>query len=296
MHALLDGILPFVAVAEQGSFRGAAASLGLTPAAVSKAVARLEERVGARLLLRSTRRVALSPEGALFLRHCQEAVAQVKAGRHKLQAAGALAQGEVVLSLSFLLGSAVAQHLVAWCERYPALRLRLRFEDRFSRPIAEGVDVALRMGALEDSGLVARRLAELRRVTVAAPSYLARHGRPGHPEELRQHACLFFRNTEGRLVDWRFEGFTLSGEEAALESNWGGALVEAAVAGAGLCQAFEQVLARELRQGLLVEVLEEDAAPGLPLHALYLESQRQNPRVRALVDFLVEIFQAVEAR
>ncbi len=290
MHNLFDGVLPFVAVAEEGNFRGAAAKLGLTPAAVSKSIARLEERVGLQLVRRTTRRVALSEEGERFLIRCQAAVAQVRAGQHELLATGREAKGDVSVALSFVLGPAVARHLQGLRALHPELRVRLRFEDRLSHHIEDGVDVALRIGATEDSSLISRRLAETRWSTVASPHYLARAGWPDRPEDLAKHDCLLFQRPDGRLVDWQFQGGTTPRLKPTLTADFGDALVQAAIGGLGVCQAFSLMTREAVQNGALVELLPEFAADGPSIFALCLPGQQENPRVRAILDFLPVLF------
>lgn len=198
------GIVPFVYTARDRSFRRAAERLGITPAAVSKAIQRLEEEIGVQLFHRTTRRVSLSPEGEIFLARCQEAMAQVHAGRELIAMAQRDPVGELTVSLPFILGRALVARLPRFLGRYPALELHLRLSDRLSRLVEEGVDVAIRMGELDDSSLVARRVMRTRWATVAAPAYLAQHGTPARPRDLAGHNCIKFRSPRGVEVEWSF--------------------------------------------------------------------------------------------
>ena len=286
----LSGIPAFVAVAERRSFRAAATALGVTPTAVSKAVARLEGRLGARLLHRSSRHVALTPEGERYLRHCRAALDRLAAGEDELTRAAQVAQGPVALSTSSVLGRAVVRALPRLFARYPRIALSISFSDRAVRLDAEDVDVAIRIGPLADSALVRRRLRTPRWVTVASPAYLARAGEPASVEALAGHACVAFTRPRGGVAPWQFAGGRSLAPPAALRLDRGELIVDAATAGLGIAQAFDFLVEEPLRAGALVEVLAEHAAPGPPMHALTSPGRQAVPRVRALLDFAEELF------
>ena len=292
MTDLFDGLVHFVHAAEERSFRRAAERLGVTPAAVSKAVLRLEEKIGARLLERTTRQVRLTDEGALYLARCREAIAQVEAGRDAIGRAQRVPRGPLTVSLPFVLGRALVRRLPRFTALYPGVELHLRLGDRRIRLVEEEVDVAIRVGDVQDESLVARRLMSTRWVTVGAPAYLARHVAPQHPGELAAHACLRFRLPRGKAVPWHFAG--PAGAPLAvdvrgpMETDQGELLVEGALAGLGLAQVFDFMLTDHLRSGRLLEVLADHAAAGPAIHAVYLPSQRSNRKIRAFVDFLAE--------
>lgn len=293
MLHLFDGIVPFVYAARARSFRAAADQLGVTPAAVSKAVKRLEAQLGAQLLHRTTRRVNLSEEGAQFLARCEDAIAHVQAGRDGVAAALRAPRGDLVVSLSYVLGRPLVDALPRFLARYPALRVELRLTDRRSRLVDERIDVALRVGPLSDSTLVARRVLEPRWVTVAAPDYLARQGTPTAPQQLVEHDCIRFRSPRGKAVPWTFlddpagqpRSFDVPGR---VDLDQGELIVAAAAAGAGVAQVFDFMAAPLLRDGRLLEVLGDRAAPGPPVSALVLAGRRRAPKVRAFLDFVTE--------
>ena len=296
MKDLFAGIVPFVYTAQERSFRRAAERLGITPAAVSKAIHRLEDEIGVQLLNRTTRRVGLSPEGELFLARCQEAMAQVRAGRERLSMAQRDPQGELWVSLPFILGRVMVARLPRFLGRYPALKVHLHLTDRYSRLVDENIDVAIRVGESDDSTLVGRSLMQTRWVTVAAPAYLARHGTPRRPRDLERHNCVKFRSPRGVEVEWTFaaDGAAGASPEAAriktagnLDMDQGELLLEAAAAGVGICQALDFMVEDAIRAGRLVEVLHDFAAEGPRIHALCLPGQRTSPRIRAFLDFLV---------
>jgi LysR family transcriptional regulator for bpeEF and oprC len=285
------GVVAFVHTARERSFRRAAERLGVTPAAISKAIQRLEEELGVQLFHRTTRRVSLSPEGEIFLARCQEAVAQVHAGRELIAMARRDPAGELTVSLPFILGRMLVTRLPRFLGRYPALRLHLRLSDRLSRLVEDGVDVAIRMGELDDSALVARRLLHTRWATVASPAYLARHGTPARIRDLAGHNCIKFRSPRGTAVEWSFadtHGAEKVRTSGNLDLDQGELLLEAAASGLGICQALHFMIEDYVRAGKLVEILHEHAAAGPPIHALCLPGQRSSPRVRAFIDFLVD--------
>lgn len=293
MADLFDGIVPFVHAARARNFRVAAEQLGVTPAAISKAIKRLEAELGATLLHRTTRTVSLSAEGARFLARCEDAIAHVQAGRDQLAAAQTVPRGELTVSLSYVLGPTLMARLPRFVARYPELVLDLRVTDRRVRLVEDRVDVALRVGTLPDSSMVARKLLQPRWVTVAAPGYLARQGTPTTPEALREHACLRFRSPRGKAVPWTFldaPGGTPCTLEVPgrVDVDQGELIVTAAEAGVGVAQVFDFMAAEPLREGRLVEVLRERAAPGPPVHALVLRGQQGTPKVRAFLDFVSE--------
>jgi DNA-binding transcriptional LysR family regulator len=289
------GVLAFCRVAEEQSFSKAAVRLGLTPAAVSKAVSRLERELGVRLLNRTTRRVALSSEGALYFAHCREALAELQAGRDVLAMAQRSASGELRVSLPFVLGRFVVSRLPRFLLRYPGLHVALHLTDRYVRLVDDAVDVAIRVGELSDSSLVARKLTETHWATLASPAYLARRGTPQSPEDLAKHNCLKFRSPRGRPVEYSFRTqgsskprvLAVSGN---FEADQGELVLEAALAGAGVCQVFSYMAKAALRRGRLVELLRDHSVAGPPVHALYLPQQRRSAKLRAFNDFLREIF------
>lgn len=296
MRDVFTGIAHFVAAAEAGGFTAAATRLDLTPAAVSKAVRQLEAELGVRLFDRTTRRVRLSDEGRRFYARCREAVTAVRAGRDAMAVSRQAPRGEVVVSLSPVLGEALIEALAPLQTRCPDLRVELRFGDHFARLVDEGVDVAVRIGHLDDSSLIARRLCGTRVMTVGAPSYLERRGSPVSLDDLTDHDLIGFRGPDGGVIPWRFSGDgPESGErrvspQPRLVVDQGLLAVRAAVAGRGLCQGFGRMVAADLAARRLVRVLPDRALDGPPVHALCLPGRQRLPRVRAVIDWLVEAF------
>lgn len=292
---LFAGILPFVHVAEERSFRRAAQRLGVTTAAVSKAVLKLEAELGVPLLVRTSRSVTPTPEGEAFLLECREAVRAVGAARERAKDARQRPRGEVHLTLSPVLGSTVVQALPRLAEKHPGLAFRITVSDRLVRLVEEGVDVALRLGAPEDSSLMGRVLLSPRWVTVASPRYLARAPAPADPDALSGHACLRFVGPSGKPRGWAFRDLSTGAVRHVAVSgpllvDQGERLLDAALAGMGIAQVLDFMVAEHVRQGRLVEVCAAHAASGPPIHALFAKERSRSPNVKAVVTFLAELF------
>lgn len=288
---MFRGIVPFTAVAEERSFRRAAARLGVSTAAVSKAVKALEERVGLALLSRHGGRVGLTREGDLLYQRSLEAIAAVGGAREALEPARSLPAGELVLSAPFVVSPLLAPGLALLRSRYPQLTFRVHVTDRLSRLAEESVDVAVRVGPVAESSLVARRLRRTRLVTVASPAYLARRGTPRRPADLDAHDCLVFLATNGRPRAY----WLRSGERhvaPALLIDHGPSLVDAALAGLGVTQIFDFMAEPLLRDGRLVAVLEDEIAPGPDVHAVCAPGRRAAARVRAAFEAFADAFAA----
>jgi LysR family transcriptional regulator for bpeEF and oprC len=292
-------VVPFVEVAERSSFRRAAEALGVSTAAVSKAVAALEERVGVKLLSRTSRAVALTPEGRAFLDRCREAVASVQAGRDQLAGARGLPRGEVRVSSSFILGRVIVEGLPVLAARYPELRLRLSLTDRIAGMPTADVDVALRVGARTASGLRSRVLLRPRWVTVVAPGLVGRLGAPASPADLARHNCLRFVGPGGKPAPWWFAGDDGEPVAYAPDGNFmvdqGDLLLDAVIAGLGVAQVLDFMAAPALRDRRVVEVLSRHACAGPPIHAVTTPERGRAAAVRAVVDFVAARFAALGA-
>lgn len=284
-----EGVLPFVLVAEERSFKRAAERLGVTTAAVSKAVAALERDLGLCLLERTSRSMELTAEGALFLERARGALAQVEGAREAVVASRRVAAGEVVLSTSPVLVPQVLAALGALAQRHPGLSARLGVSDRLARLVEEKVDVAIRLGALESSGLRSRKLCETRWVTVASPGYLAARGAPRAPAELGQHRLLVFVGPSGR-VRWPTFGGRALEAPPALVCDHGRALLDAALAGLGVAQVLDLMVEGLVREGRLVPLFEHEDLEGPAVHAVYVAGKGGVARVRAVLDALTAAF------
>ncbi len=285
----------FVRVVETGGFSSAARATGLTPSAVSKLIGRLEDRLGARLLHRTTRSLGLTHEGVAFYQRsvrilrdideAEQAISQlhmVPRGRLKVNAAVAFAIYQIVPILPEFLS------------RYPEMHIELTVNDKVVDLVEEGVDVAIRLGARLDSSLISRPLAIDHRIICAAPAYLDRHGVPELPGDLVRFNCLTWIGNQGELNDWPFAGpggpYTVT-VRGNTEVNNGEALYEMTMAGLGIARMAGFRVGGALKAGRLVALLgEQHREEPLPIHALYPHRRHLLPKVRAFVDFLTEKF------
>jgi DNA-binding transcriptional LysR family regulator len=295
---LFAGVLPFVRTAEERSFGRAATSLGVTTAAVSKAVRKLEDDLGVKLLDRSSPVVTLTKEGAVFLERCRQAVLHVQGAREAMLGSRREPHGELAVTLPFILAPFIVPNLPRLAAQYPRLAFRLHMSDRVARLADESYDVAIRMGELESWSLVSRLLRKTRWITVASPSYLTRRAAPKSPEDLRDHNCLVFVGPNGKPREWTFVDQGRASTVAVqgnLLIDHGSYLLGAAEAGMGICQVLDFMVQDALRDGRLVEVLAAAAAAGPPIHAVATPARAGSANVRAFMKFLVDAFAARQA-
>lgn len=282
-----------VQVVEDGSFSRAAHSLRLSPSAVSKVIARLEDRLGVRLIQRTTRRLALTAEGRLFHDRCREILDEIAAAEELVAGSRLRPRGVLRVGLSHGFGMSQIVPLVPlFAERYPDVELQLAFADRRVDLVAEGLDLAIRLGPVRDEALIARRLCEHSRIVCAAPSYLARHGAPATPADLARHNCILFDQPE-YLNHWPFRRPDGTVERVRVQgtarSDSGDALHQLLLGGIGIARAADFLTLRDLAAGRLVPVLESFAVDErTPVHAVYPQRRHLPAKVRAFVDFLVE--------
>lgn len=289
----LEAMNAFARVVVSGSFAEAARRLGLTRSAVSKAVAELEEVLGARLLDRTTRRVTPTEAGLAYYERCVAILAaveetEIQVSRLHDEPRGVLrVNGPMSFGIRYL-GDAVAEFLT----RYPELKIELTLTDRFIDPLEEGVDVTVRIGDLGNSSLIARKLAPARRVLVAAPAYLAAHGSPADPAELGRHRCLTYGQT-GAQNRWQLgsgERATSVAVMSCLCSNNGEVLLAAALGGNGIAELPTFIAGPDIAAGRLVVVLPEMSPPPLGIHAVYAPNRYLAAKTRAFIDFLSQRF------
>ncbi|MBW6390743.1 LysR family transcriptional regulator [Billgrantia antri] len=284
----LTGLPIFIALVEAGSFTAAAERLGCTKTRVSLQIRQLEERLGATLFQRTTRRVQPTQAGETLYRECRPLLTGLQEALAMAEGDGRQLRGELRLTgpedyAARVLGPAV----VEFGQQHPALRIELRSGDRISDMLEEGIDLAFRLGWLKDSTLRARRLGEFRQYLVASPAYLARHGTPEHPEALAEHAWVAFTPLAAPLT-WTFQ----RGEEscrvqmrARLAANSTAALNALLTAGGGLSVMADVTAEAEMRAGRLVQVLQEWTLPTGGVYAVYPPGRHLPARVRAFMEF-----------
>jgi DNA-binding transcriptional LysR family regulator len=294
----LDGIRVFVAVAEAGGFAAAARSLRMSPPAVTRAVAALEERIGARLLHRTTRTVRLTEAGARYLADAKRILAELDEAEATAAGAHAEPRGLLTVTAPLLFGRMhVAPVVLDFLARYPEVSARTLFADRVVDLLDEGVDVAVRIAELPDSTLSAVRVGQVRRVVCAAPGYLAGRGAPSVPRDLESHDCIGFQ-AGATPAPWLFPGRSGDGIETVrppmrLLVNNADVAVAAAVAGRGVTRVLSYQAAEAVRDGRLVVLLAEHEPPPIPVHLVHLEGRRAAARVRAFVEFAADRLRAV---
>ncbi|WP_251976788.1 LysR family transcriptional regulator [Salinicola avicenniae] len=291
----LQAMQVFRAVVEAGSFAGGARRLGVSNAMVSKQVSRLEETLGVRLLVRSTRQLQLTAEGERYLTTAARLMDELQALEAELGEQRGNVRGRLRIAAPVDFGvQALMPALQAFEARHPAVTFDLVLEDRRVDLLAEEFDLAVRIGQLEDSSLIARPLMRMPMHLYAAPDYLRRHGTPTHPRELRDHRCLHYTlSRHGTYWPFKVDGEVYRVKlEPALSCNNGRALVEAAVLGMGLVLKPAFLGDAAEREGRLVRLLSAFEMPPLEVHLLYTDREYMPARLRALVDELRDHFQA----
>ena len=290
--AASDEIGIFVRVVERGGFAAAAEETGLTPSGVSKAVTRLEDRLGVKLLQRTTRRLMMTAEGEMLLARGREILAAIEATEAEVMAARGKPKGSIRVSM----GTAYAKHRLApvlpeFRERYPEIDLNVSVADRRVDVIGEQLDVAIRTGALADSSLIARQLGQSRRVIAASPAYLARHGEPKKASDLADHACLLITGF-ARLSEWplKVDGkVTPVSVKPAVMCDNADILAEMTLAGLGIVRLASFVIEDAIADGRLKPLLVDcHVSEPVPITALMPPGRQNLPRVRAFIDFLLE--------
>ena len=295
----LGDIRLFVEAANQGGLSAAGRKLGLSPAAASARLVKLEASLNARLFERTTRQLRLTEEGRMYLAHCQQAIQALDDARAALQAGRSVVRGKVRVSATSDFGRHV---LKGWLDEfnvlYPEVTFALALSDSLSNLVEDDIDLVIRFGVPPDSSLVGRRLAPNRRVLCASPAYLSIHGIPDHPGDLDRFDYIVLSSASGSANEWRFsrgsevETFSVPLERAR-ETNDGALAREWAIDGHGIVMKSVWDVGADLRAGRLHILMPDWRSPDVPVHALYQRSRYMAPRVRALLDFLIERFDTV---
>jgi len=280
----------FVKVADVGGFAGAARALRMSPPAVTRAVAMLEEAVGARLLQRTTRSVKPTEAGARYLEDCRRILVEVEEADAGAAGAHANPSGTLTVTASMRFGTLhVLPILTEYLDLYPTMTGQALFVDRNTNLVEEGIDVAVRIGHLPSSGYHAIQVGSVRRVVCASPAYLAAAGRPGHPADLAQHKVVAAISAWTSL-EWRFgQGRqVVVNVRPRLFCNTNEAAIEAALKGWGITRVLSYQVAADIRSGSLEVVLPEFEEPSLPVHVVHAEGRRVTAKARAFIDLAVD--------
>jgi len=287
----LQQFLAFAQTARRGSFAAAARDLGQAPSTLAKSVGRLEAQLGVKLFHRTTRQVSLTPDGERLYRRCERVLAEVEDLQAEAAGTRTAPSGVIRIDAPITYGRRILMPLLAGLmHRHPQLQLDLRLQDAYADLVREGLDLAIRIGALQDSRLVARRFDWQQLVCVASPDYLAARGTPQRIEDLAGHDTIVFRMpSSGRVRPWQLrEGRRVVELHAAhrVQVNDGDGMVAAACEGLGLTQVPDYIAADELAAGTLVEVMSNKRPPPMPISAVLPSSRLVPPRVRLLLDAL----------
>ena len=283
-----------VAVVEAGSFSAAAERLGVAKSVVSRRISQLETRLGSRLLHRTTRRLTLTDAGRNFYPRAVQILADLDDAEQGVADETTELRGALKLAAPLSFGLMhLSDAIAVFLKEHPAIELNLDLNDRHINLVEEGFDMAVRIGELPDSTLVARRLGNVRTVTCASRAYLERHGEPAHPDDLRHHIGLQYSNISYRQ-QWRYEipgsKTVFAQPQIRIRANNGEALAAAAVAGLGITTGPTFILGRYLKEGRLVAILDEFRRPVTGIHAVYPPGRLIPGRVQAFSDFLAGRF------
>ena len=291
----------FVRVADLHSFTKAAEALGLSRAVVSTHIAELENYLRCQLLHRTTRRVGLTADGAEYLTRCQRILTELEAADESVRRTRVSPEGRLRVDVPVEFGRALLiPALPKFTARYPDLQLEVQFNDRVVDLIREEIDLVVRVGAVREPHLIARRVVNTRLLTCASPEYLHTHGTPSAPEDLRRHKLVGYLPTGTRRPHrWVFERGTQRmrlGLPFNIAFNSAEAEIRAAIRGAGLVQAMDLIVAEALALGRLQVVLPDWSAPGKPISVVCRAALRDSPKIRVFAEFAAELLQRYRQR
>ncbi|WP_377704295.1 LysR family transcriptional regulator [Pseudoduganella sp. UC29_71] len=285
----------FVAVGEEESFAAAARRLDLSPAAITRAVSALEEQLGVKLLLRTTRNVRMTEAGRRYMDDSRNILASIAEANEAAAGVNSAPKGNLSVTASVLFGkSFIMPCIVRFLEKYPEVEVSAYFLDRVVNLVDEGIDVAVRIGHLPDSSLKALRVGQVRRVLCASPEYLAKNGVPQHPADLLRHTIIAASGISPR-VEWKFGAVddpTMVRMKPRLMVTSNDSAIDAAVVGLGICRLLSYQIADQLRDGRLKIILAEYEEAPWPVHVLHRESKFGSSKVRNFIDLLAEHLRA----
>ncbi|MGE5621913.1 MAG: LysR family transcriptional regulator [Bacillota bacterium] len=287
----------FVAVVDAGSFTAAAEVCNLSPVMIGKHIRHLEQQLGARLLTRTTRRQSLTEIGRQYCERCRAILADIRDAESGAEAMRASPRGMLKVNAPVSFGTQrLAPAMAGYLARHPEVSLDLHLNDRVVDIVDEGYDAAIRIGALEDSSLIARPLQPYGMLICASPAYLKRAGVPRTPDELASHQCLDFAHWN-KQVRWKLAGAPGTQSEfpaSRFRSNNGQALRMAALCGYGIVMQAEVLLEEDVAAGRLVPLLEQYLPPPRPMHLLYARDRQPTPKLATFIDFVLERFGAAQ--
>lgn len=285
-----------VAVADAGSFAKAGVRLRLSPPAVTRAISALEDRLGARVFNRTTRSLTITDVGQRFLESARRILTDLDMAEKDAVGETAMPQGHLTITASVTFGrSALAPAVCAFLSQHPRITASVLLLDRIVNLVEEGIDVAVRIGPLPDSSLIAKRVGTVRRILVASPDYLARRGTPASPADLKLHSVIAFTGLMPNR-EWRFnneQGPNSVVLNPTFEINDALAAINAAETGHGITIALSYMVHDKIREGKLVPILDDVAPPPRPVHLVYPQTRLVAPKIRAFVDFATPRFKHV---
>ncbi len=289
----LTAMKVFCSVVENDSLAGAARALNVSPSVVSKQLSALEDRLGVRLLNRTTRRVSVTEVGSAYYDRCKRILADVDEAEVAVSRAHTAPRGLLKITAPATFAHRhVAPHLTAFIDRYPEVEVQVLVNDRIVDLVDEGIDLAIRIAQLKDSSLIARRLAPNHRAIVAAPSYLKTWGTPKSIEDLGDYSLI--THPPGNAInDWHF---VVDGKPKIMRASGvqafsnGDSILSSVLAGGGLAMLASFMVGEYIKDGRLVSVLDEYVSEDVPIYAVYPSSRHLSPKVRAFVDFLIETY------
>lgn len=289
----LTAMKVFCSVVENDSLAGASRTLNVSPSVVSKQLSGLEDRLGVRLLNRTTRRVSLTEVGSAYYERCKRILADVDEAEIAVSQAHSAPRGLLKLTAPTTFAHRhVAPHLPEFLDRYPEVEVQLLVNDRVVDLVDEGIDLAIRIAQLKDSSLIARKLAVNHRMIVASPDYVKKWGQPETPDQLSDHSLITYA-PGNPINDWHFmvdNQQKILRAKGTLAMNNGDSVLQTVLAGGGLAMLAAFMAGEHVKTGQLVTLLDDYVREDVPIYAVYPSGRHLSPKVRAFVDFLVDLY------